>query len=69
MDTIPDTINFMYAGYGVIVVAMIIYLGSLALRFRNLHQDEEMLQQLDEQETPTAAKPIDPSPSPSGERR
>jgi hypothetical protein len=60
MDTVPDTINFMYAGYAVIVIAMLIYFGSLALRFRNLHQDEEMLHQLDEQESPAPSKSLAP---------
>ncbi len=77
MDTIPNTINYMVAGYAVIVVAMLIYFASLALRFRNLHQDEEMLNQLEEKEAAAPPKPMNATPqpplrdaaTPEGERR
>ncbi len=71
MDTIPNTINYMIAGYVVIVVAMLIYFASLALRYRNLHQDEEMLNQLEEKEAaaPPKVASASPQPSPEGERR
>ena len=57
MDTVPNTINYMYAGYAVIVIAMLIYFGSLALRFRNLHQDENMLEELDDKDSSTPHQP------------
>jgi hypothetical protein len=41
-----DTMNFMLAGYGVIFGIMIIYLASLVIRWRNLRQDEEILEQV-----------------------
>jgi hypothetical protein len=43
----PDTSNYMVAGFGVIFGAMLIYLISLVVRFRNLRQDLEMLQELE----------------------
>jgi uncharacterized membrane protein YiaA len=50
MDTVPETTTFMIAGYGVIFVGMLIYLVSLLLRFRNLRQDEHMLEDLEKKE-------------------
>jgi hypothetical protein len=47
MDT-PNTMNFMVAGYAVIFAAMALYVVTLLVRFRNLRQDEIMLNQLDE---------------------
>lgn len=46
-QTTPDTSNYMVAGFGVIFGAMLIYLISLVVRFRNLRQDLEMLQELE----------------------
>jgi len=43
----PNTDNYMIAGYVVFFVVMILYLGSLLLRHRNLVQDYEVLQELD----------------------
>ena len=50
MDFVPETTTFLIAGYGVIMVGMIIYLVSLVLRFRNLRQDERMLEDLEKKE-------------------
>jgi len=50
MDSVPETTMFLIAGYGVIMVGMIIYLVSLVLRFRNLRQDERMLEDLEKKE-------------------
>jgi hypothetical protein len=41
-----DTINYMIAGYSVIFGVMLVYLVSLVVRWRNLRQDEEMIEQL-----------------------
>jgi hypothetical protein len=43
---IPNTDSYMIAGYVVFFVVMILYLGSLVLRHRNLVQDYEVLQEL-----------------------
>lgn len=45
---IPDTTSFMIAGYAVIFGVMLVYLVSLALRFRKLRQDEQTLDELDQ---------------------
>ena len=42
-----DTLSYMIAGYAVIFSVMVIYLASLVVRWRNLRQDEEMLEQID----------------------
>jgi hypothetical protein len=47
MDTTPNTVNFMILGYAVIFTVIAGYLGSLMLRFRNLHQDEQTLDELE----------------------
>ncbi len=44
-----DTLNYMIAGYAVIFSVMVIYLISLVIRWRNLHQDEELLEQIEEE--------------------
>jgi hypothetical protein len=45
-----ETSAYMIAGYAVIFSVMLIYLASLYLRRRNLRQDLEMLQDLEEKE-------------------
>jgi hypothetical protein len=48
METPADTLGYMLAGYGVIFGLMLVYLASLVIRWRNLRQDEEMLEQVEE---------------------
>jgi hypothetical protein len=43
-----DTLNYMIAGYVVIFSVMIAYIVSLVVRWRNLSQDLEMLEQVEE---------------------
>jgi hypothetical protein len=50
MDAPANTMSYMLAGYGVIFGIMIIYLASLIIRWRNLRQDEEMLEELEKKE-------------------
>jgi cbb3-type cytochrome oxidase subunit 3 len=40
-----QTTNYMLAGYIVIFGTMVLYLVSLAVRWRRLRQDEEMLEE------------------------
>ena len=47
MDVTPNTVNFMILGFAVIFGMLAAYLGSLILRFRNLHQDERMLDEVE----------------------
>jgi hypothetical protein len=45
-----QTSGYMIAGYAVIFGVMLIYLVSLVVRFRNLNQDLEVLDELEEPE-------------------
>ena len=46
----PDTTNYLILGYAVFTVVMVVYLFSLSVRSRNLKQDVELLQELDQDE-------------------
>lgn len=50
-DGPAETTNFMIAGYAVIFGVMLIYLISLNVRRRNLRQDLEMFQELENKQT------------------
>ncbi len=47
MDAPANTMNYMIAGYAVVFIVLTIYLASLVIRFRNLRQDEAMLEEID----------------------
>ncbi len=42
-----QTLNYMIAGYAVFFSVLVIYLVSLVIRWRNLRQDEDMLEQVE----------------------
>jgi hypothetical protein len=44
-----QTLNYMIAGYVVFFTVLVIYLISLVIRWRNLRQDEEMLEQVEQE--------------------
>lgn len=44
MEGPADTLNYMIAGYSVIFGVMFVYLASLVIRWRNLRQDEQLLE-------------------------
>ena len=46
LETTPDTSGYMIAGYAIAVVIMILYSASLAIRWRNLKQDEDVLNEI-----------------------
>lgn len=46
MEGPANTLNYMLAGYGVIFGIMFVYLASLVIRWRNLRQDEQILEQV-----------------------
>jgi hypothetical protein len=52
MEGPAHTLNYMIAGYAVIFTVNIVYLASLVIRWRNLRQDQEMLEQLDKVKNP-----------------
>ena len=45
-----NTLSYFIAGYSVIFVVLIMYLVSLVVRWRNLRQDETMLEQIEREE-------------------
>jgi hypothetical protein len=45
-----QTTNYMILGLSVIVGCMLLFVGSLALRFRNLHQDLQVLDEVDQKD-------------------
>jgi uncharacterized membrane protein YdbT with pleckstrin-like domain len=47
METL-ETTNYMIAGYTVIFGVMLVYLVSLFVRWRNLKQDIQLLQELED---------------------
>jgi hypothetical protein len=53
---IPNTINYMIAGYTVIFGGLIIYITSLVWRTRNLHREERLLERTDEDKCPADQK-------------
>jgi len=46
MDTTPNTLNYMIAGYAVFAVVLAVYLVSLLLRWRNLRRDLATLEEM-----------------------
>jgi hypothetical protein len=51
METTPDTSGYMIAGYIVSFLTLGLYVLSLYIRNRNLKQDSETLEALDEKPT------------------
>jgi len=49
METPANTTVYMVAGYTVIFGIMLIYLVSLVVRFRNLRQEEHLLEELEKE--------------------
>lgn len=56
MEGPANTLNYMIAGYGVIFGIMLIYIVSLVVRGRNLHQDEEILSQVQQKDEKSSKK-------------
>jgi uncharacterized membrane protein YdbT with pleckstrin-like domain len=46
-----ETTNYMLAGYAVIFGVMLVYLISLIVRWRNLKQDIQLLQELEDKKS------------------
>ena len=49
-QTTPDTLNYMIGGFVVFFVVMIAYLTSYFIRFKNLNQDLEVLQEIESED-------------------
>ena len=46
METTPDTIAYLYLGLAVVAIIAIGFVGSIAIRFRNLQKDLQVMEQL-----------------------
>ena len=49
LDPTPDTSSYMIAGYIIAFAVMGIYLASLIIRWRNLNQDQQLLEELEKE--------------------
>jgi hypothetical protein len=47
-----NTINYFIAGYAVFFTVMALYLASLYIRYRNLKQDLQVLQEMEQSDEP-----------------
>jgi hypothetical protein len=47
-----NTVNYFIAGYAVFFTVMTLYLASLFVRYRNLNQDLQVLQEVEESDEP-----------------
>jgi hypothetical protein len=63
-QAIPDTSNYMVAGFVVIFGTIFVYLASLIIRWRNLQRDLEMLTELEKSQAipHTSASPLEKRP-------
>ena len=61
LDAPPDTSAYMIAGYVVFFIIAAIYLVSLIVRSRNLHQDLTTLESLEKENKPQKEKPLKPA--------
>lgn len=50
MEGPANTLSYMLAGYGIIFGVIIVYVASLFIRARNLRQDEEILEKMQEKQ-------------------
>ena len=50
METTPDTVNYMIAGYVIFAIVMAAYLASLYKRWRNLEREQHMLDEIAKKE-------------------
>jgi hypothetical protein len=48
MEGPANTLSYMLAGYGVIFGVMLVYIASLVIRWRNLRQDADLLDKMED---------------------
>jgi hypothetical protein len=46
-DATPDTSGYMIAGFAIAFIVMALYVASIYIRNRNLHQDMTLLEEMD----------------------
>ena len=49
LETLPDTSQYMVAGYAIFFAVMLIYVASLFIRSHNLNRDLSILEEMDKQ--------------------
>ena len=42
----PDTTDYLFLALGIFFLLLLLFLGSMAIRARNLRKDEELIEQL-----------------------
>ena len=47
----PDTVNYLLAGYAILIGLLVLYVGSWAVRRRNLQKDLELIDSLKAEKT------------------
>ncbi len=48
--TTPDTTSYLFLGLGAFFLLLLVFIGSMVLRLRNLRKDETVIEQLDEEQ-------------------
>jgi hypothetical protein len=61
LDAPPDTSIYMIAGYIVFFIVAAIYIVSLLVRWRNLHQDMTALEAIEKENKIKEVKPVKPA--------
>jgi hypothetical protein len=61
LDAPPDTSAYMIAGYTVFFIVATIYIVSLLVRWRNLHQDMTTLEAIEKENKIKEEKPVKPT--------
>ena len=50
-DPTPDTSGYMIVGYIIAFAVMSLYVASLVIRWRNLNQDQQLLEEMEKEST------------------
>ena len=64
-EATPDTSGYMIAGYAIAFILMALYVASIYIRNRNLHQDMTMLEEMDKPAQPVETRHLKKSPAKS----
>ena len=59
----PDTSGYMIAGYAIAFIVLGLYVASMAIRNRNLHQDIAMLEEMEKPAAKGESRARDPKKS------
>jgi hypothetical protein len=59
-EVTPDTSGYLIAGYAIAFLVMALYVASIYLRSRNLNQDMNTLNEMEESAPPVQVRPASP---------